>query len=766
LLVSALCGHRIPGPLIPVTGFASIVVAGQFLTLADATAELVAPACVAMAVAGILLALPLGRLDGWAAIAALSVFTVFAAPIVLSGEATFAGYIRLDDTATWMALTDRVMEHGRDLGGLSPSSYEATLAFNLADGYPVGVFLPLGAGRALVGQDVAWLIQPYMACLAAILALAAWSLARPLVSSAPLRALVAFVAAQSALLFGYYLWGGVKELAAAALIASVAAMIASAAACGFAAGSIIALAVICAALVGVLSAGGALWLIPALALAGALAVRRLPMRTAAARGALLVGVAVALSVPALATGGLLPPTSSPLTDADARGNLFGPLELAQVAGIWPAGDFRADPSELAPAYVLIVVALIAAVAGLTLAWRARAWGVLAYAGTALGAGLIIYLIGSPWVEGKALATASPAIPLAASLTGAWLLGCGRRVEGAVLLAAIAGGILWSNALAYRDLNLAPRDQLVELQGIGERIAGQGPTLMTEYQPYGVRHFLREADPEGASELRRRQVALIGGGTLRKGEAADTDALAPAGLLVYRTLVLRRSPTQSRPPAPYRLTWRGEHYEVWQRPAAAPADLGRIGLGGEVQPVGMPDCERVEALAVGAGAGERLAAAARPPVVVVPLSEADYPEGWSTPATRAFPVPNGAGSITASVRLRRPGRYEIWLGGGVRPGVDLAIDGEPAGSVRHRLQNGGQYVLLGAVTLERGRHLVTAEFGDADLHPGSGGVAGAVGPLVLSAADAADARIVRTDPADARSLCGREWDWIELEAASG
>ena len=38
---------------------------------------------------------------------------------------------------------------------------------------------------------------------------------------------------------------------------------------------------------------------------------------------------------------------------------------------------------------------------------------------------------------------------------------------------------------------------------------------------------------------------------------------------YRTLVLRRSPVQSRPPAPYRLVWAGESYEVWQRPGGPP-----------------------------------------------------------------------------------------------------------------------------------------------------------------------------------------------------
>src|SRR6266513_1700124 len=121
-----------------------------------------------------------------------------------------------------------------------------------------------------------------------------------------------------------------------------------------------------------------------------------------------------------------------------------------------------------------------------------------------------------------MAMASPAIPLAAAAGAAALCTAGRRAAGVLLLVAVAAGILWSNALAYRDVNLAPRDQLAELESIGHRIAGRGPTLMTEYQPYGVRHFLRDADPEGASELRRRADPLLDGKLLRKGRTADTD----------------------------------------------------------------------------------------------------------------------------------------------------------------------------------------------------------------------------------------------------
>src|SRR5688500_11194997 len=107
-----------------------------------------------------------------------------------------------------------------------------------------------------------------------------------------------------------------------------------------------------------------------------------------------------------------------------------------------------------------------------------------YVGAAIIASLAIYVIGSPWVGGKALATASPAIPLVAAAGGAALFARGRHVEGGVLLAVLAVGVLWSNALAYRDVSLAPREQLAELEEIGEIVGDEGPALMTEYQPYG------------------------------------------------------------------------------------------------------------------------------------------------------------------------------------------------------------------------------------------------------------------------------------------
>ncbi len=138
-------------------------------------------------------------------VAAFAVFIVFAAPVVLTGKATFTGWIKLDDGATWLAFADRLVEAGRNTTALAPSSYEVTLAHNLGNGYPVGAFVPLGASGKLVHEDIAWLLQPYMAFGAALLAL--YDLVSRVVDRRGLRAIVAFVGAQRALYYGYALGG-------------------------------------------------------------------------------------------------------------------------------------------------------------------------------------------------------------------------------------------------------------------------------------------------------------------------------------------------------------------------------------------------------------------------------------------------------------------------------------------------------------------------------------------------------------------------------
>jgi hypothetical protein len=716
-------------------GLTVVILAAQFTTLADATAELTGPVVIALAVTGLLLRPPWrDRLEPWALGAAAGVFAVFAAPIVLSGRATFAGYIKLDDTATYFAMTDRVMEHGRSLAGLAPSTYEATLATTLAIGYPTGSLMPLGIGHQLLSYDLAWLYQPYLTFLAALLALALYAVLRRVIPSRPLRAAAAFVAAQPALLFGYALWGGIKELLGALLLALIAALLPWTLEEERGARAALPLAAACAALVCVLSLPGAVWLAPAL-LAATVVVLRRPRPLLSKAGVFAAGLAV-LAVPAYVAAVDWLPRIGAFDKATNLGNLSGPLSAWQLFGIWPSGDFRVHPHDSAPLYVLIAVVIGAGLLGLWWAWARRSWELLAYVVIA-GVGCALFVsVSSPWVGGKTLAMASPAA-LAVALAGcAALFGHGRAVEAGVVVLAITGGVIWSNTLQYHDVWLAPRGQLHELETIGRDFAGQGPALMTNYEPYGARHFLRRLDPEGASELRRRFVYLTNGKLLDKGGSADIDRIRLDGLLVYRTLVLRRGPAASRPPSVYRLAWSGRYYEVWQRPQPPKQTiLEHLPLGNASQAAAVPPCAAV--LRLGALGGT--------------LTTATRPEAIS------LGEPPARGEVGLTVSVPTAGDYTAWVGGDWFGLASISVDGRRVGSMREELDWPGLYTDLGTIPLSAGEHLVRISYETGGWHPGSGGTPYSFGPVALSRVDAREPVETASDP---QSLCGRRLDWVE------
>jgi hypothetical protein len=380
--------------------------------------------------------------------------------------------------------------------------------------------------------------------------------------------------------------------------------------------------------------------------------------------------------------------------------------------------------------------------------------------------VLVSIEGSPWVQGKAFATVSP-IALLLGLVGAaalldapggsWPWERHRRTErllvtrrliGVVVGTAIGAGVLWSNVAAYGHVTLAPYGQFAELSQIGQRFAGQGPTLINEYNPYAARHFLRAMDPESPSELRFRVDPLRSGQQVAKGGYADLDDFQLDGLLAYRTIVIRTSPVASRPPAPYRLIYNGVWYQVWERPAklARPV-IDSIPLGNSVNPVAVPACSDVLRLAREAGGAGLLAAASRPPAMA---------------STIPSPLPNG--DTTVAFVVTTPGRYEVWLGGSFTKRLTTSVDGIQIGSTHEVLNEAGDYTPLGDIRLGVSAHRVTLSYADATLAPGAAG-AGAAGPFfpagpVALSPPPGDIPVTYVQPSAARSLCGKPWDWIE------
>ena len=435
LLVRAAIGSELAPALVPGAGLAAVTCLGSLTTALDATAELTVPLALIGTLAGYALAWPL-RVPAWeslwpGALAGAAVFLAYGAPVILSGEATFAGYIKLDDTSTWLALTDRVMDHGHSLAGLAPSTYEATLSAYLGTGYPTGAFLPLGIGSQVVFTDPAWTIQPYISLLAALLAASLAELAKPVVPRPAIRVGVGFLAAQPALLrrlcplgrgeggrgggadrdFGDPDRPRARRARERTLPARTGPIGLGAArrsrrrrrrlACPDR---------------------------PRRALS-ALA----PLRDGRPAAAGVLGAAAAIFLFTVG-GGVAKGIFTTLTSESELGNLIEPLSPWQAFGIWPTGDFRLSPDDPVLTAIAIAVAIGAGIAGLAAAVRRGLFPILSTAAAAIGC-VALVMVGSPWVDGKALAIASPAILFAAAL-GVGSLFQTRRLTEAILATVV------------------------------------------------------------------------------------------------------------------------------------------------------------------------------------------------------------------------------------------------------------------------------------------------------------------------------------------
>ena len=157
-------GTKVHDALVIPLGLAGVLVVAGFFTAFSGSAPAATPVCAVGAVVGLAWGQPWRRLHRWPALAAVGVLVMYGLPVLLSGHATFLGYLRLDDSATWFDITDNIMAHGRSIAGLQPSTYTLVMSGDVGPAYPLGAFTVLGVSRALTGIDVAWVFQPYLAC--------------------------------------------------------------------------------------------------------------------------------------------------------------------------------------------------------------------------------------------------------------------------------------------------------------------------------------------------------------------------------------------------------------------------------------------------------------------------------------------------------------------------------------------------------------------------------------------------------------------------
>jgi hypothetical protein len=746
LAVRRLTGPTAVPPLLvlPVGLATLVVVCGLFCYYAS-LAPLAGGACVLVGVLGLVLGRGAIRsvierrargVDLWAVGAAVGAWAVVAAPVVLSGKPGFTGYAHIVDIAYQFDLAAHFANSGRSIPSLSSSGYQTDMIKYLGSGYPGGGQWTLGALSNLTPVDLSWLYQPFLAFLSAMSALSLYALLGRLLEPRSLRALGAFVAAQPNILLAYTLAGGIKELSTSCFLLLTAALLAQVLPRVTPGRTLLAIPIALSATFASLSLTTVPWIgvLSAGILLTVLVVERERVRALLACAQIAV-VAAVLSLPTLAVVvKLLPLATGP--GLVELGNLSTPIPTITAAGVWIGGDYRYPQyAHRLPSDVLAILVLVLAACGLIYAIRRRAWGVAWLGLAGLTATVFVAYRYGPWIRFKADAITSPIALLMAFVGVGALVRISRRTAvGAAFALVLAAGVLAGTALLYHDTTLAPYARLHDLEYIGKRFAGQGPTLTPDFEEY-AEYYLRDSDQDSMVNGPRLELrpgvdrATAPGGTW----AYDLDEYPLGFVESFRTIVMRRNPLASRPPSNYRLAYLSPYYEVWQREQPARTVYALVPLADTAGKHNAAACAGVAAAARRAGPAAQIAYMPSPAGYVqlddsnLTLSGGFAPSGGVIEAT-------GSGRATREQTIPVAGRYDFFIEGSFGRPVEVRVDGRHVGTAAYQVSYPAEWIMIASRQLSAGMHRVEITRGGVSLHAGNGdGVDPfnrTVGPLVI------------------------------------
>jgi hypothetical protein len=489
-------------------------------------------------------------------------------------------------------------------------------------------------------------------------------------------------------------------------------------------------------------------------------------------------LALLLSIPTIVEASKFAPVAAKAEggSAGARtalidlGNLAAAMPVRAATGIWPNQDYR-YPSMVAHGLTGVVMVLVLALAavGVVAALRRRDWG-LVFLAAAGGAALAYYMARTgPWLQLKAIAITG-AVVITCAFAGAAALGgfVGRFADGRtvplllswLLAGIVAGGVLYGNALAYHDTTLAPAKRFRDLERIGERYAGDGPALYTDFEE-DAEYLLRRERAVGIVDPPSRRVPLKRPGsrtrTDEQGFSLDLDQLTLPYIQSFSLIVRRLGPERSRPPSNWDLVERTPYHEVWRK--ARPASTVLLH-----EPYEGPrlSCARFayRARALAERKPVEVAYAEAPDTTRFRLGLLKHPPLWS-PKNPSSLVLGSKGSAGGNVTLPRSGSYRIWIAGDFGRVVRIEIDGKQVAAMKRMHSYPDQYLDLGRRELGGGEHRIRISRPGGNLDPGNAsGDEVPVGPIIFELPRPLPVRKVPVRDAD--RICSRgRLDWMEI-----
>jgi hypothetical protein len=336
-------------------------------------------------------------------------------------------------------------------------------------------------------------------------------------------------------------------------------------------------------------------------------------------------------------------------------------------------------------------------------------------------------------------------------------------------AVVAAAVLYGNALAYHEITLAPRDQLRDLEQLGTRLTGRGPTLYPAFGEY-AEYFLRRQratslvnPPQFRLEVRPEAAAGRSGIQF----AWDLDDFVPSFVQSFGYIVERGNPVASRPPSNYVLVERTRYHRVWRKELRGPRVLRHYAFYGRASERSRSKCRRIGDAARGAGPEAKAAYTLMHTIALFePARAQSRPRGWGPGYAAGSLMPHGPGRMSGPIRVAQEGRYRVWLGGSFGRPVDVSLDERSIGSIGYHENYPGQFEYLGERDMTRGGHSVEIVRGRGSLHPGSGnGVQQSIGPLMLERTSADEDRVHYAPAERAMDLCrgSAPLDWLEVVA---
>lgn len=246
-------------------------------------------------------------------------------------------------------------------------------------------------------------------------------------------------------------------------------------------------------------------------------------------------------------------------------------------------------------------------------------------------------------------------------------------------------------------------------------------------------------------------------------APDFDDYTTEHLQRFPLVLERKGPSGSRPPATFQPWFETENYRVWRREGPKPSVHVALGEG-RADGTGRFDCRDAAAQSLllrARSTGARVRASVRTsPLYLIPGSRARTSAGSRRAALLPKHIRLGPGSVSTVPITVPAGRYRLWTQGEFARGFRYRLGARVIGDVSDDLGpiSGWRYVgraEVGAGDLE----LTMAGLGRAWWESGSRREDTA-GRLAFEPAEQRH-RVLSVPGAQARRLCGRQLDWVEL-----